>query len=82
MDLLNPYTHYSDLQAITTPPQISTLYKSQQHPLCTFSDFFVFTSRYLATASNSGDSSAQGCSTELISQLTFSLAYNILEWTT
>jgi hypothetical protein len=33
MDLLTTYTHYSELQAITAPPLISTTYKSPQHAL-------------------------------------------------
>jgi hypothetical protein len=54
MDLLATYTHDSELQAITAPPLISTIHKSPQHPLSLFQPA-VFTSRSLATASNSGD---------------------------
>jgi hypothetical protein len=56
MDLLTNYTHDSGLQAITATA-ISTIPKSPQHPLSLFQPA-VFTSRSLATASNSGDSSA------------------------
>jgi hypothetical protein len=51
------YTHDSELQAVTTPPLTSTIHKSPQHPLNPFQPA-VFISRSLATASNSGDSSA------------------------
>jgi hypothetical protein len=54
LDLLNTCTHHSELQVITALSLISTLYKSQQHPLSLFQPT-VFTSRSLATASNSGD---------------------------
>jgi hypothetical protein len=53
--LLTTYTHNSELQEITTLSLISTLYKSlhaKSSPACS-----VFTSRSLATASNSGNSS-------------------------
>jgi hypothetical protein len=33
MDLLTTYTHYSELQAITAPPLITTIRKSPQHSL-------------------------------------------------
>jgi hypothetical protein len=36
MDLLTSYTHDSELQAVTAPPLISTINKSQQHPLSCF----------------------------------------------
>jgi hypothetical protein len=36
MDLLTTYTHDSELQAITAPSLISTLYKSPQHTLSLF----------------------------------------------
>jgi hypothetical protein len=36
MDLLTTYTHDSELQAVTVPPQISTIHKSPQHPLSLF----------------------------------------------
>jgi hypothetical protein len=58
MDLLTIYAHDSELQAITSPMLIFTIHKSSQRPLSPFSAFCVFTSRSLATASNSGDSSA------------------------
>jgi hypothetical protein len=51
-------THHSELQAITAPPLISTIRRSPQHPLSLFPACCVFTSRSLATASNSGDPSA------------------------
>jgi hypothetical protein len=56
MDLLNTYTHDSKLQIITALSLISTLYKWPQHPL-SLSPAYVFISRSLGTASNSGDSS-------------------------
>jgi hypothetical protein len=58
MDSLTTYTHGSELQAITAPPLILTIHKSPKHPLSLFPACCVFTSRSLATASNSGDSSA------------------------
>jgi hypothetical protein len=78
MDLLNSHTHNSELQAITAPPLISTA------PAKPFLACRVFTSRSLATASNSGDSSASRA--EVLSSqtpvqdgtiATSSLAYNI-----
>jgi hypothetical protein len=60
IDLLTTYTNDSELQAITAPPVISTIHKSPQHQLSLFLACCVFTSRSLATASNSGDSSASG----------------------
>jgi hypothetical protein len=48
---MTTYTHDSELQTITAPLFISTLYKSPQHTLS-------FSSPSLVTASNSGDSSA------------------------
>jgi hypothetical protein len=36
LDLLNTYTHHSELQVITAPSLISTLYKSPHHPLNLF----------------------------------------------
>jgi hypothetical protein len=59
IDLLTTYTHHSELQAVTTPPLISTIHKSPQHPLSLFPASCVITSRFLATASDSEDSSAQ-----------------------
>jgi hypothetical protein len=56
MDLLTTYKHNSELQVITVPTLISTLYRSlhgKPSLACC-----VFTSRSLATASNSDDSSA------------------------
>jgi hypothetical protein len=58
MDLPNTYTHHSELQVITAPPLISTLYKSPLHPLTLFPACCVFISRSLPAASNRGDSSA------------------------
>jgi hypothetical protein len=58
MDLLTTYTHCWGLQEITAPPLISTIHKSPQHQLSLFPAWFFFISRYLATASTSGDSSA------------------------
>jgi hypothetical protein len=58
MYLLTTYTHDLELQSITAPPLISTIQKSPQHPLNLFATCRVFTSRSLATASNSVDSSA------------------------
>jgi hypothetical protein len=58
MDLLTTYTYDSELQAITAPPLLSTMDKSLQHPLSPFPACYVFISRSLGTASNSGDSSA------------------------
>jgi hypothetical protein len=58
MDLLTTCTHHSELQVITALLLISTFQKSPQYPLSLFLAFCVFTSYTLATASNSGDSSA------------------------
>jgi hypothetical protein len=58
MNLLNTYTHDTELHAITGPPLIFIIHKSTQHPLSPFPACCVFTSRSLATASNSGDCSA------------------------
>jgi hypothetical protein len=72
-DLLTTYIHHSELQPITALSLISMLYKSPQQPLSPFPACCVFNSHSLATASNSGDSSAshaQGLSSELNSQLT------------
>jgi hypothetical protein len=52
------YTLNSQLQVITALPLISTLYTSSQHPLSLFQPTVSSTSRSLATASNSGNSSA------------------------
>jgi hypothetical protein len=56
MYLLESYTQHSELQVITTLSLISTLYKSPQHLLSLFPACCVI-SRFLLTASNSGDSS-------------------------
>jgi hypothetical protein len=56
LDLLTTYTQDSKLQAITAPPLISTIHKSQ-HLLTLFTDCCVFISHSLAMADNSGDSS-------------------------
>jgi hypothetical protein len=58
MDLLTTYTHDSWLHLIIAPSPISTLYKSLQHTRQVFSVCCIFSSRSLATASNSGGSSA------------------------
>jgi hypothetical protein len=52
MDLLTTYAHVSELQAVTAPPLIST------EPAKPFAACRVSTSRFLATASNSGGSSS------------------------
>jgi hypothetical protein len=52
---LPTYAHNPELQTITAPPLISTIHKSPQRPLRRVPTFCVFTSRSLATASNSGD---------------------------
>jgi hypothetical protein len=52
------YAHHLELQVITALSLISTIYKSPQHPLSLFPACRVFINRSLATASNSGDSSA------------------------
>jgi hypothetical protein len=57
MYLLTTYTHDSELQVITEPQLIFALYKSPQQPL-TFPACCVLTNCSMATASNSGDSSA------------------------
>jgi hypothetical protein len=57
LDLLITCTHHSELQVITALSLISTFYKSQQHLLSLF-QHDAFISSCLATASNSGDSSA------------------------
>jgi hypothetical protein len=58
MDLLITLTHDSELQVITEPPLISTIYKSPRHSDMPFPACNVFTRRSLVTTSNSGDSSA------------------------
>jgi hypothetical protein len=57
MDLLTTYTHHWELQAITTISFFSTL-RITKAPAKTFPACCVFTSRFLVTASNNGDSSA------------------------
>jgi hypothetical protein len=56
MDLLTTYTHDSELQAITAPSLISTLYRSQHAK--SSPDCSVFTSCCLVTDLSYGDSSA------------------------
>jgi hypothetical protein len=56
MDLLTTYTHHSELQVITALSLISILCQTlhaKSSPACS-----VFTSRFMVTALNSGDSSA------------------------
>jgi hypothetical protein len=57
LHLLTTYTNNSELQVITAPSLISTLYKSPQYTLSLFPARCVFTSRSLVTACDSGDSS-------------------------
>jgi hypothetical protein len=61
MDSLTAYTHDSELQSVTAPPLISTLYKSPQHPL-SLCQPAVLTSHFLVTASDTGDFSASRAS--------------------
>jgi hypothetical protein len=56
--IYKPLIHNLELQVIAVLSLISTLHKSPQHPLSLFSACRVFISHSLATASNSGDSSA------------------------
>jgi hypothetical protein len=56
--LLTTCTHHSELPVIIALSLISILYKSPQHSLSLFPACCVFNRRFLATASNSGDSSA------------------------
>jgi hypothetical protein len=58
MDLFTTYIHDSELQAIAGSPLISIIHILLQHPPKPFAACWVFTSRSLATASNSRDSSA------------------------
>jgi hypothetical protein len=58
VDLLISCIRHSELQVITSLLLISALYKSLQHSLRYFPVSCVFNSHPLATASNSGDSSA------------------------
>jgi hypothetical protein len=64
MDLLTTYTHDSELQAITALSLTATLYKSPQYALRNFPTCCVFINCSLATASNSGESSAQVLSSQ------------------
>jgi hypothetical protein len=57
-DFLATCTHHSEQHVITPPSLISTLHKSPQHPPSLFPASYIFNSRSLATASNSGDSLA------------------------
>jgi hypothetical protein len=57
LDILTTYTHDSELQVITAPALISTLFQITTVPSMSF-PVYVFTSRSLATASNNGDPSA------------------------
>jgi hypothetical protein len=77
MVLLATYTHHSELQVITAVSLISTLYKSPQHPLSLFPACYVFISYFLATASNSGDSSA---SRAQVSSSQLPVQNSILNW--
>jgi hypothetical protein len=56
-DLLITYTHHSELQRNTSPLLISKLHSSLQYPLSVFQPS-VLSSRSLATAAKSWDSSA------------------------
>jgi hypothetical protein len=58
MDLLITYIHNSELQVITAPSLLSIIRKWLQHPLSIFQACYVVISRSLATAANSGNSSA------------------------
>jgi hypothetical protein len=58
MALLTTYVHRSELQVITAPLLISTLYKSPQQQLSHFPACSVFNSRSPAMHSSNGDSYA------------------------
>jgi hypothetical protein len=58
LDLLTICAHHLELHVVTALPLISTLYSSPRHLLSFFPACCVFTRRFLATVSNSGDSSA------------------------
>jgi hypothetical protein len=58
VDLLISYIHHSEVQIITALSLISTIHKLPQHSLSLFPACCVFIRRSLATASNSGYSSA------------------------
>jgi hypothetical protein len=57
-DLLTTYIHNLELQIITTLSLISTLYKWPQHQLSLLPGCYLFISHFLATASNTVDSSS------------------------
>jgi hypothetical protein len=58
MDLFTTYTRQSELEVFTALSLISTIHKSPHHPLNIFPACCSFISRFLATAFNSGNSSA------------------------
>jgi hypothetical protein len=58
IDLLTTYIHHLELEGIAALSLISTLCKSPEQPLSVFIACCVFISRHLATALDSGDSSA------------------------
>jgi hypothetical protein len=58
MDLLNTYTHDSEQQVTTALPLRFTIHKSPTNTLSLYTACCIFTSHFLATTSNSGDSSA------------------------
>jgi hypothetical protein len=85
LDLLTTYIHHSELQVITAPLLIYTIHRSPLHPLSHFPACCVFSSRSLATVSNSGDSSAFLAhvvtvhpETELLSTVNWTVAPSIL----
>jgi hypothetical protein len=93
MDLLTTYILHWELRLITAPLLISTIDRLPQHPLSPFPACCVFSSRSLAAASNSGNSSAsrtlvvtvRRISRQLNSKVNFSASYlqdNSLERTT
>jgi hypothetical protein len=57
LDLLTIYIHHAELEVITALSIISTMRRSPQHSLSLFPACCVFTSRFLAPSSLSGDSS-------------------------
>jgi hypothetical protein len=62
LDLLTTYTHNLELQVITAPSLISTLYSSLEHTVsCSQSG----TRRFLVTASNKGYTSVSGLKSSL-----------------
>jgi hypothetical protein len=84
-DLLTTYTQHSELLIITAPLLISTVHRSPQHPLRLFPSCCVFNSRSIATASNSGDSSASLAnvlsSQPLVQNWTLSRQLTAIKWT-